>query len=194
MDERFSFEYLSSMGNLTLAWRRAREGKTHKKGVIEFEKNLERNLLDLHKELVSGIYKPKLLTTFVLRDPKTRVISKSNFRDRVVHHALINVIGLLFEKSFIYDSCANQIGKGNLFALNRFKKFQRKVTRNFTIGAFCLKADIKHYFDEVNHFVLMNILKRKISDKNILNLINKINANFGTQRERERDNKRYASW
>lgn len=176
------------MDNLILAWQKARKHKTRKSYVLKFEKNTEKNLLDLHFELKEGTYFPKPLKTFVLRDPKTRIISKSDFRERVIHHAIINIIQPLFEKSFIYDSCANQIGKGTLFALKRFDKFQRKVTCNFTLNAFCLKADIKHYFQEVDREILLNILERKIQDKDTLELINKIlenNANFGTQRERE---------
>lgn len=168
------YPYLCSMGNLTLAWRNARKEKTGKLDVIEFEKDLERNLLNLHCELKNKTYKPMPLKTFILKDPKTRKISKSDFRDRVVHHALILVIGKIFEKSFIYDSCANQIGKGNLFALKRFDIFKRKVTNNITNGAFCLKADIKHYFQEVNHNILIEIISKKIKDKNVMWLIRRI--------------------
>ena len=184
------YEYLFSMSNLIIAWRNAHESKTQTPAVIDFERNLEKNLLDLHYELKDKVYKPKPLTTFVLRDPKTRVISKSDFRDRVIHHALILVIGRIFEKTFIYDSCANRIGKGNLFALERFDKFKRKITYNYNRGAFCLKADIKHYFAEVNHKVLLEIINRKIKDENVIWLIKQIlgnctnNTNSEMQRER----------
>jgi retron-type reverse transcriptase len=186
-ENEFDYNYLCSMGNLTLAWRNARKGKSKRKDVIKFEKDLIKNLLDLHYELKNTTYKPKPLVTFVLRDPKTRVISKSYFRDRIVHHAIILAIAYKFEKGFIYESCANQKGKGALFAVQRFRVFSRKFTNNFTSPAFCLKADIKHYFQEVNHKILMDIIHRKIEDNDILNLISKVNANFGTQRERERD-------
>lgn len=181
------YEKICSMGNLTLAWRKARKGKTQRFDVRDFEENLEKNLLALHSELVRGDYMPRNLTTFVLRDPKTRVISKSDFRDRIVHHALINVIGEIFEKGFIYDSCANQKKKGNLFALQRFDTFQRKVTCNFSCSGFCLKADIKHYFQEIDHTILIRILCRKIDDEKVLLLIEKIlnNTNSGVQRERD---------
>jgi len=169
---------LYSMGNLIKAWRNARRGKTKTPAVIEFEKNLERNLIELHNELKNKTYSPKPLTTFILRDPKTRVISKSDFRDRVVHHALILVIAPIFEKQFIYDSCANQIGKGNLFALERFDKYSRKATKNYTCGAFCLKADIRHYFQEVNHEILLDIIGRRIADKDVLWLIERILENL----------------
>lgn len=165
------------MGNLTLAWRKARENKTKRPDVIEFEKDIVKNLLYLYYELKNKTYKPLPLKTFVLRDPKTRKISKSEFRDRVVHHALLSVIKPVFEKSFFYDSCANQIGKGTLFALERFDLYKRKVTHNYKIGAFCLKADIKHYFEEVNHEVLLEIIKTKVKDSDIIWLINQILAN-----------------
>lgn len=149
----------------------------------------------LHYELKSGTYKPKPLTNFILRDPKTRKISKSDFRDRIVHHAIVAILEPIFDKTFIYDSCANRVGKGNLFALKRFYYFLRKVSRNGKINGwfnnnqvkgYCLKADIKHYFEEVNHKILLNIINRKIRDKNTFELIRKIlknNANSGTQRE-----------
>ena len=119
-----------NLSSLIIAWRKARKGKTKKGYVIEFEQNLEENLFKLHKELKFQEYKPESLKTFILRDPKTRKISKSAFRDRIVHHVLIKTIELIFDKLFIYDSCANRKGKGNLFALKRFYKFMRKVSKN----------------------------------------------------------------
>lgn len=107
------YERLCSHENLLLAFNRARKGKNKKHYVIKFRKDLDGNLLRLREELISMIYKPRSLKTFILRDPKTRKISRSKFRDRVVHHTIINVIGPLFNKSFIYDSYANQIGKGS---------------------------------------------------------------------------------
>jgi len=178
-DEIISFE------NLILAWKKARKGKTKKDYVIEFEKELFYNLMALHYELKYLTYFPKPLKTFVLRDPKTRVISKSYFRDRIIHHAIVNILEVIFCKRFIYDSCANQLGKGTLFALKRFEKFQRMVTKNYTRHAFCLKADIKHYFQEVNHNILLSIIKKKVSDIKTISLIEKINAN-SERRERER--------
>ncbi|MFW5846574.1 MAG: reverse transcriptase domain-containing protein [Nanoarchaeota archaeon] len=174
-----------SWKNMLSAWRKARKGKTKKNYVMGFEKNLRENLKQLRFELMTETYFPQLSKTFILRDPKTRVISKSDFRDRIVHHALINIIQNIFERSFIYDSCANQRGKGNLFAISRFDKFKRKVTSNLKQEAFCLKADIKHYFQEVNHEILFEILQRKIKDEKVINLIVKILQN-SADRERER--------
>ena len=171
------YSQVYSIKNLVLAWQKARKGKTQRNYVIEFEKKLGFNLKALHKELKSQTYKPKPLKTFILRDPKIRKISKSDFRDRIVHHALCNIIEPIFEKAFIYDCCANRKGKGTLFALNRFHLFKRKVTNNLRSEAFCLKADIKHYFLEVDHQILLKIIKRKVSEKRVIWLIERILEN-----------------
>lgn len=172
--------------NLVLAYKKARKHKTKKDYVIKFEENLVENLEQLQFELMTFTYSPKPLKTFILRDPKTRKISKSDFRDRIIHHAIVNILEPIFDKTFIYDSCANRIGKGNLFAIKRFDKFKRKVSRNGKtkgwfnenqIKGFCLKADIKHYFNEVNHIILTKIIKRKINDENLIRLIIKILIN-----------------
>ena len=180
------YEKVYSFDNLILAWREARKGKTKKDYVIEFESNLIKNLLKLQEELESRTYKPKPLVEFIIKDPKTRKISKSAFRDRVVHHALVRVIEPIFDKTFIYDSCANRIGKGNLFAVERFKQFVIRVSRNGKINGwfndnqvkgYCFKADIKHYFDEVDHEVLIRIIQRKIKDEQVIWLIKQILVN-----------------
>ena len=171
------YSEIFSINNLANAWRNARKHKTKKDYVIEFEHNTRENLLKLRDELKNQTYNPELLKTFILRDPKTRKISKSAFRDRIVHHALIRVIEPIFDKAFIYDSCANRIGRGNLFALKRFDLFKKKVTNNLHSEAFCLKADIKHYFQEVNHIILIKLIKRKIIDDKVILLIKKILIN-----------------
>ena len=184
------YSEVCNLSNLILAWRNARKGKTKKDYVLEFEKDLMKNLINLHEELKNQTYKPRPLQTFILRDPKTRKISKSNFRDRIVHHALIRIIEPIFDKIFIYSSCANRKGKGNLFALDRFYCFARKVSENGKVSGifnknqvkgYVLKADIKHYFEEVDHEILIDILKRKISDEKVIWLINQILANLSEE-------------
>jgi RNA-directed DNA polymerase len=188
------YEKICSMNNLANAWKNTRKGKTKKKYVVEFETNLRENLLQLRKELLEQTYRPEQLKTFILRDPKTRRISKSAFRDRIVHRALVMIIEPIFEKMFIYDSCANRIGKGNLFALRRLKYFITKISengdcpknkfndRNFIFG-YILKADIKHYFQEIDHEVLLKIIRRKISDERTIWLIKQILSNISVNFE-----------
>ncbi len=172
---------LCSYENIKLAYKKARKNKTKKDYVVEFEKNLKENLLQLRSEIMFHSYRPKPLETFILRDPKTRKISKSDFKDRIIHHVLCNIIEPIFEKIFIFDSYANRKFKGAFKALERFDYFKRKVTKNNTREAYILKADIKHYFDTVFHKVLIEIIKRKIKDEKIILLIKLILDNFNSK-------------
>jgi len=179
---------LCSYNNLLLAFKKARKNKISKSYVKEFEINLENNLLQLKKELLEFTYNPKKLVKFIIRDPKTRVIRKSDFRDRIIHHAVVNILESIYDKTFIYDSYANRINKGTINALKRFDKFKRKVSNNGKLAnnsinnnmvkGYALKGDIKQFFDSVNHDILIKIFRRKIKDNRILWLINLILKNF----------------
>jgi len=172
------YNNLISEENLFLAWKKARKDKTDRWYVKLFERNLINNLNKLQKELENQTYSPQPLKMFILRDPKTRKVGKSNFRDRVVHHAIVNIIEPIFDKTFIHDSYANRKDKGTLAAVKRFDKFKRKVSKNGSIirnnfkdnnyvKGYCLKADIKHYFDTIDHEVLIKIIKKKINDNKL---------------------------
>ncbi len=178
MNDSSLFDKICSIENLELAFKRARKRRSNKKYVIAFEKNLAENLRQLQNELISQTYKPKPLQTFILQDPKTRKISKSHFRDRIIHHALCNVIEPIFDKSFIFDSYANRKGKGTLKAIQRFDFFKRKVSKNNSRKCFVLKADIKQYFDSVDHEILLSLVERKITDSKVIWLIRTILSNF----------------
>jgi|TARA_B100001971_G_C18222324_1_gene558026 retron-type reverse transcriptase len=171
------YDKLCSFNNIIKAFKKARKGKTKQRYVRRFEKDLRKNILKLRERLLTQTYNPHRLKNFIHRDPKTRKISKSAFRDRVVHHILCNIIDPIFSISFINDSHANQIGKGTHRALERFDVFKRKVSKNGTIDCYVLKADIKHYFEEINHDTLLEIIKRKINDEKVLWLIRKILSN-----------------
>jgi len=178
---------LCSYDNLDLAFKKARKGKSKQKYVKEFEKDLQNNLLNLKKELLAFEYKPTKLTKFIVRDPKTRVIRKSVFKDRIVHHAVVNILDPIYEKVFLYDNYANRKNKGSLNAINRFDYYKRKISNNGKlvnnsknknmIEGYCLKADLKHFFDSVDQTILIKILKRKIRDNNVLWLIKQILEN-----------------
>ena len=181
------YDKLCSYENLLLAFKKARKDKTKKDYVIKFEENLENNLKILQFELVNKIYKPRKLKLFIIRDPKTRKICKSAFRDRIIHHAIVNILEPIYEKIFIYDSYASRKNKGQHKALERLDYFKRKVSlsgkklkgirdRNYVCG-YCLKADIKKYFDNVDHKTLINIIKKKIKDENVIWLINQVISN-----------------
>lgn len=172
---------LCSFDNLFLAYKKARKHKTQKPYTILFEKELLANLFALQSELEKDTYKPRPLITFTIRDPKTRKISKSDFRDRIIHHALCNIIEPIFDNTFIYDSYANRLGKGTLKAVKRFVQFNDIVSKNKTKTVYVLKADIRHYFETVDHDILLKLLSRKIADEKILLLIKTILKNHVTE-------------
>jgi retron-type reverse transcriptase len=181
------FSKLCSLENLQLAFKKARKGKSKKWYVNEFESDLDNELAKLKLELEVQNYKPKPLKRFIIRDPKTRVIHASAFRDRVVHHALCNMIEPIFEKTFISDSYANRKGKGTHAAVERFDTFVRSVSgngkllqnaiNNNQVYGYALKVDIKHYFDSVDHEILVRILDNKIKDEKMIWLIRRILEN-----------------
>jgi len=187
------YQKVCSIDNLFLAFRKARRGKSKKFYVIEFEANLTENLLKLQEELISETYSPKPLKRFIIRDPKTRTIHASAFRDRIVHHAIVNILEPIFEKVFICDSFASRKDKGTHKAVARFERFMNKVSRNGrlvknnfsnnSIEGYVLKADIKSYFDNVDHEVLMRIIKKKVNDSGAIWLIQQVLNNFKGMQE-----------
>jgi len=128
------YDQLCSYKNLEKAFEKARKHKTLKDYVIEFEADVKENLLKLQFELQTFTYRPNPIKTFIVRDPKTRKIGASDFRDRVVHHALCNTISTILGDSFIFDSFANRKGKGTHNAIKRFEKFLRQVSFNHQNG------------------------------------------------------------
>jgi len=112
-------------------------------------------------------YQPGAYDSFYIYEPKKRLISAAPFRDRVVHHALCNVIAPLFESSFIFDTYANRIDKGTHRAIKRFQKYLRSYR-------YVLKCDIKKYFPSIDHEILKAEIRRKIADQQTLWLIDLI--------------------
>lgn len=179
---------ICSYKNLELAFKKASKGKNKKFYVIEFKKNLTQNLLALKRELENETYIPKKLKKFTIRDPKTRLIRKSTFKDRIVHHAIVNILEPIYEPMFIKDNYANRLDKGTIKALERLDEFQRKVSMNGKlvknpltnnmVKGYVFKADIRKFFDSIDQSKMISILSRKIKDRKLIWLIIKILKNF----------------
>jgi retron-type reverse transcriptase len=161
------YHQLCSWDNLLLAYHKAGKGKRGHPNAAEFEYRLEDNLLQLQRELKDRTYRPGKYHSFHIHDPKKRLISAAPFRDRVVHHALCNLIEPVFEKSFIFDSYANRIGKGTHKAIDRAQQFARRFE-------YVLTCDIRQFFPSIDHAILRDILARKINDPDVLWLMDRI--------------------
>lgn len=158
--------------NLHLAYLRALRGKRYRRDALEFSLNLEENLIILQNELIWKTYKPSCFREFYVYDPKKRLIHAPTFKDRVIHHALCNIIEPLFERKFIYDSYACRKGKGTHAAVLRTQKFMRKIKAKNSF--YVLKADISKYFPSINHDILKQIIRKTITCKDTLWLIDSI--------------------
>ena len=160
--------------NLFLAAYKAAKGKRFQSNVLTFNAKLGDNIVKIKRELESQTYKPGSYRTFEIFEPKKRMISAAPFRDRVVHHALCNVIQPIFEKSFIFDSYANRKDFGTHKALRRFTAFARS-------SRYVLQCDIEKYFPSIDHAHLKDLIRRKIKCQETLWLIDKIIAGSNEQ-------------
>lgn len=112
------WERVISFENLWNSAKQAQRGKRFRDNILGFNYNLESELIALQYELLTKTYQPGRYHTFEIVEPKRRLISAAPYRDRVIHHALCNIIAPIFERTFIFDSYANRIGKGTHRALN----------------------------------------------------------------------------
>jgi retron-type reverse transcriptase len=147
---------------LVQAYIDCRRTKRNSASALAFEARLERELCDLHEDLVSGAYRPGRSTCFVARRPKPREIWAAGFRDRVVHHLLYNQISPSFYASFTADSCACIPGRGTLYAACRLEHQVRSITRNWSRPAFYLKCDLANFFVAIDKNVLREQLVPRI--------------------------------
>ena len=161
------FEKITSFENLLLASKRAQRGKRFKESTANFNLNLENKLVNLQDELKSMTYRHGKYKCFWVYDPKRRLISAAPYKDRVVHHALCNVIEPLFDKTFIDDSYACRKGKGSHAAVDRYAQYARKYK-------YVLKCDLQKYFQSIEHETLLNIISRKIACQETMWLIREI--------------------
>ncbi len=161
------FPQIVCFANLLEAAHKAARGKRERPNVVAFFSRLEESLFDLHQQLCECTYRPGGYSTFAIYRPKPRIISAAPFRDRVVHHALMNVVGPLLEHGFIHDSYANRVGRGTHRAIRRFQWFLR-------CHEYVLQGDIKKYFPSIDHQVLKTLIRRRIADVKTLGLIDRI--------------------
>lgn len=158
---------VTNFQNLYQAARQAQQGKRFRPNVLAFNFALEQELFRLQAELQDHTYRPGPYKAFVIRDPKSRLISAAPYRDRVVHHALCAIIIPLVERTFIHDSYANRLGYGTHRALQRFTHFARS-------SRYVLQCDIRKYFPSIDHALLKVALRRKIKCPDTLWLIDTI--------------------
>ena len=150
-----AYEDIVSFDALISAARAAARGKRSGRRVAAFMMDIEAEVLRLHRELMSGAYRPRGYRTFTIHYPKPRTISAADFRDRVVHHALCAALEPMLERFAIFDSYACRPGKGGRRALRRAQFFARRFS-------YVLRLDVYHFFETVDHAVLVDKLQPRL--------------------------------
>ena len=165
------YRHIAEWDNLLIAFYNAARGKRLKLDVTLYEKNLYENLKILQTHLINQTIPLGNYRFFKIYDPKERLICAAPFEERVLHHAIINITGPVFERLQIYDSYACRKGKGTNAALLRALHF----TKHYP---YFLKLDMKKYFDSISHSKLTALLAAKFKDKALLNLFDRLLASY----------------
>jgi len=153
--------------NLLLAARKARRGKRDRAAVQRFEFDLEGNLLQLQRELAGTTYRPGEFRTHWITRPKPRLISAAPYRDRVVHHALMNILEPILDRHFHPHSYACRMGKGTHAAADRLQELLGR-------HAYFVQMDIRKYFPSIDHEILKGLFRGLIKDRRVLALMDLI--------------------
>jgi len=170
------YEQVYAFDNLWLAARKARCCKRHKQAVLLFEYDLEKNLFEIQQQLKDETYQFSPYTFFTIYEPQERHIAAAPYKDRVVHHAICNIIEPILDRAMIYDSYACRQGKGSHAAIERAQQFLRK-------NSWAFKLDIKKYFFTIDHNLLLIELCKKISDERLLRLLDQLLATYESPSE-----------
>ena len=172
--KRISNLYASiiSMDNLRLADKKARRGKSFYSSVQEHDKHAEEDLLQLHESLKNHTYRTSEYKTFTIYEPKERFISVlPYYPDRIVHHAIMNIMEPIWIKTFTYNTYSCIKGRGIDGCAKQVSKIIDKYKDK---PLYCLKFDIKKYYPSIDHDVLKAIIRKKIKDKELLDLLDEI--------------------
>jgi len=159
--------------SLHAAYLRARRGKRTRAEVQRFELDLEGNLIQLHNELILGTYKTGKYRQFIVPEPKERIVAALPFRDRVVQHALVDVLDPIWERRFIPESYACRVGRGTHKGADKAQAMLRRVKREHG-KVYVFKADIAKFFYSIDHAVLKSLVRKRIACKQTLALIDAI--------------------
>ena len=163
------FDAIAGWDNLWLAYRQAARGKRRKGSAAAFEHQLADRLIALQDDLRNRTHRPGAYRHFFIHEPKRRKISAAPFRDRVVHHALCNLIEPIFDARFIAHSYANRLGKGTHRAVDQLQRWVRQYR-------YVLRMDVVQHFPSLDHAILRDKIARVIQDADVLWLVDAILA------------------
>lgn len=153
-----------------MAAKEAAKGKRFHREVLDFSADLEFNLLELQQALANGVWRPGPYRVLEVFEPKHRIVHAPSFPDRVVHHALVQIIKPFFERRFMDCSFACRVGKGTHAASTCITRMLRSAS-DLWGRVYVLKADISQYFASIDREILLRIIARTIGDPDVLRLV-----------------------
>lgn len=166
------YDKIISIDNLRLADKNARKGKLSTYGVKVHDRHAEEDLLALHETLKAGTYKTSEYSTFFIYEPKEREIFRlPYYPDRIVHHAVMNILEPIWVSVFTADTYSCIKGRGIQAAAD---KLRNVINRDKAGCAYCLKIDIRKFYPSIDHTILKRIVRRKIKDTRLLKLLDEI--------------------
>lgn len=148
-----------------LAYFDCRKNKRNKEEAVDFEFDYERELVKLWRDVNNERYDISALDVFISERPVKREIFAARFRDRIIHHLIVNKLEYLLEKEFIYDTHSCRKGRGVHFAVNRAQKHILRCSKNYTKDCYILKLDIKGYFMSIDKGILLSNLENLIDQR-----------------------------
>ena len=163
---------------MLLAWGEFADGKQKRADVRQFNRALLHNILNLQNDLSNFAYNHSGYEVFTVSDPKPRVIHKASVRDRLLHQAIYRVLYPAFDATFINDSYSCREEKGTHKAFKQLRRYARKVSKNYTRSCFAVQMDIRKFFDNIDHQILMALLQKRIADQNLLSLLGQVISSF----------------
>jgi hypothetical protein len=158
---------ITDAGNLSEAWREVRRGHSNSAAAREYGEGVEGRLERLEERLKAGTYWPGEYRQFRIFDPKPRTISCAPIEDRVVHHALCNVIAPVLERSFTGASFACRVGYGTHRACARARSLAGRAT-------FFCKMDVRNFFGSIEHGRLLGVLLPKFREREVRELVGRL--------------------
>lgn len=163
-DSKGSFSYQ----NIYQRYLECRKNKRNSINALRFEFNAEENVLRLESELKRRTYRPSRSVLFAATKPKMREVFAADFRDRVVHHVLIDHMERIWEPVFIHDSYACREGKGTHAAVLQLQRYLKKASLNGNVRAHYLQLDIKDFFMSINKEILLALIKKRLRDPDMI--------------------------
>lgn len=172
------YERVIDFDNLLAGYHEARKGKRYRPEVVRYAANLEENLINLHNHLVWRTWQPSPAREFTIIEPKMRMIQAPPFEDRIVHHALVDLVEPMFERRFIHHSYACRKGRGTHAAIQALQRMLRQCRRKWS-SVYVVQADVRQFFASVNHETTLESIAKVIDCPEILALWRRILSGYG---------------